>query len=156
MKILLFHGRGIISWLIRFQTRGQYSHAAVMLRDGRVIEAWQGSGKHFWRNGGVRELPGLKEGKEGIDAFEIQDLNEEQETRLQTWLLDQVGTKYDYRGVIRFITRARKGDVKKLFCSELVFEGCLQVGITLLARTHSWEVPPDWLKRSTMLKSTGL
>lgn len=154
MKILLFHGRGIISWLIRFQTRGDYSHAAVMLRDGRIIEAWQGSGKHLWLNNGVRELPGPKYGTQGIDVFDIQGITEEQEARMHDWFLAQVGKKYDFLGVIRFVTREKRGDVKKFFCSELVFEGCLQAKIELMARTKSWEVPPDWLKRSTLLKKS--
>src|SRR5579871_2617400 len=41
MRIALYQGKSLISLLIRWQTRSQYSHAAFLLDDGSVIEAWQ-------------------------------------------------------------------------------------------------------------------
>src|SRR5215469_1941664 len=41
MRIALYQGKSLISLLIRWQTRSRYSHAAFLLDDGSVIEAWQ-------------------------------------------------------------------------------------------------------------------
>jgi hypothetical protein len=42
--VLLFRGKGVISTLIRWQTRGEYSHAALLMPDGMIVESWQGAG----------------------------------------------------------------------------------------------------------------
>lgn len=40
MRIALYQGKSFISRLIRWQTRSRYSHAAFLLDNGNVIEAW--------------------------------------------------------------------------------------------------------------------
>lgn len=148
LRVLLFHGRGLISALIRWQTRSEYSHAAIMLDDGSIIEAWQGAG--------VRKLPGLKRGTEGIDAFELtQPCNHLAVLEfLDTVLVDNHG--YDYLGVFRFVTRRRAKQNKKWFCSELVFAAIQAGGLNLFERTEPWEVSPGLLARSPYLRQVPL
>ena len=140
MKILLFKGRGIISKLIAWQTRGKYSHAALLIdhdlriedpetgkvivyKAGTIIESWGGSLKSFFRRGGVRKLDGLKDW-DGVDTFSVPELTPEMELEGMLWLHDVVKRKvpYDFKGVWRFVKRTKTGDLKKLFCSELDFE----------------------------------
>ena len=148
LRVLLFHGRGLISTLIRWQTRSQYSHAAIQLNDGSIIEAWQGAG--------VRKLPGFTRGTEGIDAFEITAPYNHLAVLefLDSVLVDNDG--YDYFGVLRFVSRRRARDNKKWFCSELVFAAIQAGGLNLFERTQPWEVSPGLLARSPYLRPVPL
>lgn len=149
MKVALFHGRGVISALIRWQTRAaRYSHAAIVDDDGTVYEAWQGAG--------VRRLPALAPG-DGVTLFEIDGIREVQKARVRQYWINHIanGTRYDYVGVLRFVTRRRKGDDSKLFCSEAVFNSLKAANIELFARTEGWEVSPDLLSRAPLLREAG-
>lgn len=148
LRVLLFHGHGLISALIRWQTRSDYSHAAIQLDDGSIIEAWQGAG--------VRKLPGLKRGIEGIDAFEITAPYDHLAVLefLDSVLVDNDG--YDYWSVVRFVSRRRAKQNKKWFCSELVFAAIQAAGLNLFQRTHPWEVSPGLLARSPHLRPVAL
>ena len=62
LLIALFRGRGLISALIRWQTRGRYSHAAIIQHGRVIIEAWAGKGVRKtrltdWRDVDVYEVP---------------------------------------------------------------------------------------------------
>lgn len=102
---------------------------------------------------GVRRLPGFVPAKgEQIDLFTIEcylpNLADAQE-----WLNIQVGKKYDYGAVVRFITRQqedRKGS-GKFFCSELVFAFVRKAGLNLLERIEPWAVDPGRLSTSPYL-----
>ena len=147
MNVLLFHGRGFISWAIRCQTRGRYSHAALELQDGSIIEAWQGSG--------VRHLKELKRGWDGVDRYRTRlALPDDIEYKPEATAMSLLGTPYDYVGVLRFLTHRAKGDLKKLFCSELVIEVFAAAGYPLL-NAPGWAVSPDQVAWSTKLIKTN-
>jgi hypothetical protein len=140
--VLLFRGRGIISSLIRWQTRGTYSHAAFLLRDGRIVEAWQGRGVH------VRELDSF----DGIARFSIPEMTDEQWDVALGYALSQVGKGYDYWGVLRFLSRRMQPENDRWFCSELVVESLNQAGVYPFKRTRPSEVSPGLLSISPILK----
>lgn len=142
LQVAIFRGIGMISALIRWQTRSPYSHAAVMFDDGEIIESWPGKG--------VQLLPALKRGTDGIEFFDV-PVSTGQKQAITTWLLAQLGRKYDYVGVLRFVSRRKATDGPRWFCSELVFEAFRQAGVDLLARTQAWEVSPGLLARSPLL-----
>ncbi len=169
MRIALYQGKSLISLLIRWQTRSRYSHAAFLLDDGSVIEAWQpcvreisGTGlpaRQFLEPHGRdtratispalsrQHTPGTT-----VDIFKfITPLTPEENRHLEYLARRDVGTPYDYRGIVRFLTRQRDGRSRRLFCSEQVFARCQQIGRPLLDRTEAWRVPPDWLARSPHL-----
>lgn len=142
MKLLLFKGRGFISRLIRWQTRSKYSHAALLLSDGRtIIEAWQGAGVR------VKEITDWTD----VDLFEIEGLTPLVETRAYSFACDQVGKKYDYWGVIRFVSRRHMPANEKWFCSELAFAALEIAGLRLLERIDASEVSPHLLSLSPLL-----
>lgn len=139
--ILLFHGRGAISALIRWQTRGNYSHAALMdASDGSIIEAWQGAGVRRRR----------LEDWSGVDAFNVQGMTPEMWAEACAWAASHIGDRYDYRSVFRFMTRKDCSPDDVWFCSEIVFAALEHVGIRLL-RTDAWRVSPEMLSMSPLL-----
>lgn len=144
MRFALYKGTSIISRAIEWQTRGKYSHAAMILNDGSVVEA-----KEFI---GVRRTLGLKSPKGvRVEVFEVQTSPLE-DLIIKNFLLAQIGKRYDYSMVLRFITRQGYDpeSKKKWFCSELVFAAFRKAGIRLFERTQAWEVPPQMLARSPL------
>lgn len=120
IRYAFFRGRGVISWAIRTFTRGEYSHVGVWFEDKTLYEAWQGSGKHLWRNSGVRRIPNWKPSG-GIDIYKL-EVTERQYEDAQRYAESQVGTGYDYRGVIRFVTKCKPPEDTNNFCSAYAFD----------------------------------
>jgi uncharacterized protein YycO len=140
-SILLFKGRGFISRAIRWQTRGQYSHAALLQPNGTIIEAWQGNGVRIkaivdWRD---------------VDVFYVDGMTEQQWEAALSFARKEVGCGYDYWGVIRFVSRSVMPKNNKWFCSELVFASLFHAGVLLLHRVNSSEVSPSMLSYSPLL-----
>ena len=142
-RILLFRGKGFISWGIRTQTRSQYSHAAILMPDGRIVEAWQGAGAGVQ----IKTLDDYT----GIDAFIVKGMNDTEWRLAIDYALSQVGSKYDYWAIVRFISRPSMPTNDKWFCSELVFASLARAGINLLERITASEVSPGLLSFSPIL-----
>lgn len=143
--IALHRGPGLIGTLIRWQTRSPYSHASIVLRQAAVIESREGIG--------VRWLSKLQPAAgEQIDLFAV-ELTIDQANKLEAFLLAQLGKRYDWSSVLRFVSRrqASRRSREVWFCSELVFAAFQHVGINLLARTEPWEVSPGLLSRSPLI-----
>lgn len=142
MKIALFKNKSIISSLIKWQTRSEYSHAAIIV-DDKLIESIEFEG--------VRVKNELNVKKNCfVDIYEI-DVTEEQKRVIIDFLANQIGKKYDYTMVIRFITRQQESrkSSNKWFCSELVFAAFAKAGIVLLNNVEPWEVSPALLSMNT-------
>lgn len=143
--VLLFRGRGILSSLIRWQTRSAYSHAALHLGSGRIIESWQGAGVRVaslndWSN---------------VTQFRVRGMTGEQWQRALTFAHYEIGAGYDYLGVIRFVSRRRLPLNERWFCSELVFASLKFGGVRLLERTEAAEVSPGMLALSPLLEEVS-
>lgn len=144
-KILLFRGRGFISWLIRWQTRSEYSHAALMLPDGSIIEAWMTKGvRQHWLKDWI-----------DVDVFSVHGMTPEQWARAINYARAQIGKKYDWLAVIRFLSRFRQPPNDRWFCSELVFQAIEIAGIRLLRYVRAGEVSPGLLARSPFLSDAN-
>lgn len=145
LRVAMFRGRGILSALIRWQTWSSYSHAAIVLPDGYIVEAWH-------RGPGVRRK--LLKSTKGVDVFNVKGLTEEQSAVAEKFAMDQIGQKYDYFGVLRFLNRRKVGDNGKWFCSELVYAAFKAAGVHLLSKdTQPNMVSPGLLSRSPLLFS---
>ena len=158
----------MISRLIRWQTRSAYSHIAVrftqdmwvkldgarekIIKAGSVIEAWKG---------GVRMAGSISSSHEPgtrVDLFEFKaPLDEREMQTLAAFMVRQLGKGYDYRSIVRFLTREPVDHWRrtKWFCSELAFEACLTAGRNLLERCAAWEIPPRDIPRSPLLWPAG-
>lgn len=140
--VLLFRGRGFISRAIRWQTRSRYSHAAARMPDGRIIEAWQGAGVR------VKRLSDWSD----IDAFRVRGMTGAQWETAICLMRAQLGKAYDYRGVLRFLSRRGPKEDDRWFCSELVFHALHHAGVDLLARVGAGAVSPAMLSWSPLLE----
>jgi uncharacterized protein YycO len=125
--------------LISYYTRGIYFHAAVII-GGVLYES--------------REFKGvLRREPEAIDPLNFDDFyieaNDQQIEQMTAFAERQLGKKYDYAMVVRFITKQKqsKASIGKWFCSELVFAVLKKAGIKLL-NCQAWEVSPVHLAKS--------
>jgi len=146
MRIALTRGNHIVSRLIRRFTRGQYSHAAMILKDDSVIESV---------SKGVCKFPKLQLGKNETANIYWVETTKEQEKIIEEFLHKQVGKKFDnwmIFGFILFTGKERRKSRKRWFCSELVFAAFEKAGINLLERTEPWLISPTMLSYSPKLK----
>ena len=133
IQYLAYRGVSPLSKSIRWQTRGQYSHIAIHnIETNQVVEALAGpTRKDFWRRNGKVYLadspsqyhtPGTY-----IDTLTLKDPEFPHD---EAWAhaLTLVETPYDYRGVIRFVSRRAMDVNGKLFCSEAATENMIAVG----------------------------
>jgi hypothetical protein len=143
--VLLFRGRGILSSLIRWQTRSAYSHAAIHLGDGAIIESWQGAGvRRTW----LRDWS-------NVTQFGVRGMTGAQWRRAIDFAEAEIGAGYDYLGVVRFVSRRRLPLNERWFCSELVFAALEAAGVRLLERTEAAEVSPGMLALSPYLEEVS-
>jgi len=144
-RVALFNGDGVVSWLIKKQTRSKYSHAALLLpgTTNRVIESREFKG--------VR-LHTLDESDyQLIDWFAIPSMSDAEYDTAISLFMGQLGMPYDYWSVARFITKKPARENGKWFCSEIVFKTLADAGTRLLARIPSAEVSPAHLGISPLL-----
>lgn len=140
-RVLLFRGRGLISAAIRWQTRSEYSHAALLMPDGRILESWQGAGVR------VKEITDWTD----VDRFTVPALTDTGWGKVLDFAWAQIGSGYDYTGVLRFVSRRKSPENNRWFCSELVFAALVQTGLPILARIDAAEVSPALLALSPHL-----
>lgn len=140
-RVLLFRGRGVISALVRWQTRSVYSHAALLLPDGQILESWQGAGVR------VRSFSDWS----GVECFSVHGATPAKWRQAVDFGLQQVGSGYDYVSVLRFISRRNAPDNGRWFCSELVAAALQVAGLPLLSRVDPAEVSPAMLSWSPLL-----
>lgn len=143
--VLLMAGKGIYSSLIRWQTWSDVSHAAFLLPDGNILESWPSSGVR------IRDYPVGP----GIETYTVPDISPQEWTRVLDFAKTQIGKKYDYLSILRFISRSKSEMDDLWFCSELVFESFNQAGIHLLERIKSYQVSPGTLRLSPRLHKYG-
>jgi len=137
MQVLLYQGLSIVSKLIRLQTRSKFSHAAVRLTDGSVVESWASDG--------VRHMKTALDGHHPATIISIFHVDGDYSPELvEKFLLDQVGKKYDFRSVFRFMSRRDAStDPGPWFCSELVIAAFRAGGLDLLHGPASHISPRD-------------
>lgn len=141
MFVCLYKGNGFIDRAIQLQTRSHYSHASLLFDDGDVIEAIQFVGVHQTT---LTVQPGCS-----VDLYSV-NCTPEQEKRAKEYAVKQLGKPYDYRSIVRFLTREDDYDFDQAewFCSELAFQCCWQAGIHLLQNIKAWAVSPGILSLS--------
>ena len=147
----LYKGTSPISRIIRWRTWSDYSHAAWLEETEpykyEVYEAWQNGGvQHHQDYHSSNHKPGTL-----IDLFRV-DMTMDQHFRAIGFLKCEIGKKYDFRGVLKFITRTGGQDQGAWFCSELIMAACLWVDCPLLCRVEPWKVDPGMLRLSPKLE----
>lgn len=142
MVIELHKGTGLIGNLIKWQTRGVYSHASIMIDSDLSFESKEFKGVGF-----------SSRKNKNIDYYLIQ-LSLSQQLKAVEFIDKVNGAKYDYKMVFRFMTRLNESNntKNKYFCSELVFCLLKFCGINLFNNTEGWQVSPHLLSRSIKLE----
>lgn len=146
--IALYRGKSIVSKLIRWQTRSEYSHAAWLCEDGSVYEAWN-SGFERNLNLGKAHLPGTV-----IDLFDIDGLTPEKRRVIEAYFDGELGAPYDYWGVLKFLSRRDAPSDDRWFCSEVVTSGLYRAGLHIFNPGFAppWKVYPGELAFSPLTK----
>lgn len=146
IEIGLYKRNNLVSKIIRFLTRGQYSHSAIKINNF-VFEA-----KEFNR---VCESTDwiIKKG-DSIDIYAI-EIPSSEKLKLANFLGQQIGKKYDYMmvlGFLFFVTSEKRRSRGKWFCSELIFAALKKINVIILNNVEAWKVHPSELSYSPLLK----
>ena len=145
MKLAFYKGNSLVSHLIRWKTRGPYSHVAVMFDNGGILEAWQGSDS-------VRWIDSLSDGHTPGTAVDVYSVNVGYD-ELDAYLFarSKVGQPYGYRTVLKFLTYTSGDDPASWICSEIALEVVRKAGVDLLSRVDAYKVSPVMLSWSPLL-----
>lgn len=145
-RIALFRGTGIISALIKIQTRSEYSHAALVIPGtiNTVIEAKEFAGVQ------TREL--TEHDMRSVDFYAVPEMTDQEYDLAMHAAHAEIGKRYDYWSVVRFLTKTPASENNRWFCSEFVHKMLADAGHRLLHRIPSAEVAPSWLSYSPKTK----
>ena len=132
--VLGYRGKSLISKLIRWQTRSQYSHVSVEI-DGQNYEAWHIGGvvRRSWNEGHTS----------GTQVDVLRPVNTVNVVRMRHFLEQQIGKGYDYKGVLRFLSRRDERLDNRWFCSELVAQAFIEGMCVLQNMRPSYLTPRD-------------
>jgi uncharacterized protein YycO len=153
VKLHFWNGTGLSASVVRWWTRGPYSHAAIEIR-GNCYDSMVLHGVRTWPMG---QWP--KQLGEPVVTFEIKhelfDLNSSNQDLIEKWLLSKVGAPYDYFGILNFLFKGSElaWSRNRFFCSEFILEA-LQVGAChLVPRCDPYKINPNILSYSLGLRS---
>jgi len=149
--ILLYRGTSLIDRLIKWQTRSMYSHAAILLPNGNIIESYPGIGVRL-RESKINGWDFDCDLNCFVDLYDVPEATPAQWLRAIDFCYAENGAGYDWKGIARFVTRLPGGDPQRWFCSELVAAAFRAAGVPLLARIEPWAVSPELLSISTKLR----
>ena len=141
-SILLFRGTGVIDTAIRFETRSEFTHAAIRVGPFSVVESYPGVG--------VRERTITQEELNTCAEFAVPGCDW---TKALAFARGEIGCGYDWINVSRFMTRLRgRQSDRRWFCSEFVFAAVAAGGMILLANIEAWQVSPRDLSLSPIYR----
>ena len=135
MILLAYQGVSPLSRLIRWQTRSIYSHIAIS-HEGQVVEALGTRGRVVLaENYRQYHTPGTV-----VDVLDVPGVDPD---LAWDFALEQVGKPYDYRAIVKFVTRRPATENGRWFCSELASAACSAGGVELLRIPHHESSPRD-------------
>jgi hypothetical protein len=157
-QVVAYSGRGAGSKLIKWGTRGRFSHLSL-----RFLEIEKPIRDMVFDKFALRIAPDYEVESlqfKGVigHSFERQDnqvVFNFKHDEAQAWVIlrtaiNLLGSGYDYRGIGGFLSRRSKHNPSKFFCSELVAYCLIKAGIVLL-----W-LPPFKQAPNTTVSSTLL
>jgi len=142
--VLLFTGGDPIAMLVKWQSRSMYSHAAMLIPGTTtVIESYP-----FY---GVRKRVLTARDWERVHAYAVPGMTPRQWAAARQWAELQLGKWYDWRNVLRFVSRLPGRVNDRWFCSELVF-AALERSYRRVLQTAAEYVDPGHLPTSPLLQ----
>ena len=153
LQVAAYIGRSNVSRAIQLFTRAGFngpSHVAI--RDtltGLVYEAWEPHGVRILPHLGCDHMPGTR-----VDLYDWHlDAGDVEEVLV--FCGSQVGKKYDFLGILGFVTKRARDDAGKWFCSELVTAAGNLTTRPLIVRTNPRNVAPVHVCWSPALQYHG-
>lgn len=147
--VALYRGTSLVSRLIRWQTWSDYSHAALLLPDGSVIEAWHKGGVQRHAHLGEVHTPGTQ-----VDLFRVAAPVEWDAALMSA--TEHLDKGYAFSNIARFLLRLGAMDgcrhPERLICSQLVHLIVEDGGVRLLHRICASRVSPRDLSISPLLR----
>lgn len=123
-RILLFNNSGLLSRLIKMQTRCQFSHVGYHLGAGHVVEAWPPRVRiHHYNN------------LSNARAFVIRGASAHDHYEIGRRMKIRVGCLYDFRSVIRFLAWQKDSFDENWFCFELMHFAMRMQGFPISAQS---------------------
>lgn len=126
--IIFVEGDGIVSWLIKKVTKGNFSHVAFFLDDYNIIEAeWNTKCRII----DIRETDYLEKNHAIIHA----PLNNEQLNMLHVIIYQFLGKKYDFKLILKLLIKYifnitfKNDNPNEVICSELVGHLLISLGV---------------------------
>lgn len=123
--VYFFETGGLASSLIRFFTFSQWNHVGIKIGD-KFYHSNYKNGVHCISDGDPNTQ--VKGSVSNFDVIPIRLTNEQYE-KMDKFLSDQCGKKYDLTALFAFPFRKNWSDDKEWFCSELVAAVLHRVGI---------------------------
>lgn len=146
--IIAFSGNKIISRLIRWVTKSDINHVAIMVGDNVLMEtAWNG----------VR-LRRLKESEKNYKILRYEGLTYGQKKGISCFVLNSVKTKYDYKlffGIglnLLFGLDTKWNNKNRYICAQLILKAYKSVGINLVPGYSEHNIIPDDIIKADRLK----
>lgn len=174
--IVLFAGKGLISWLIQKITNNQYSHVGMVLRiDGfDFVTIWESTilgdtpDIFHQKKKGVQIVQLSKriknyKGKIAIRMLHDFEFGEEQE-KIITQLRHEINNRPYEKNYLSLIKSAwdgklgknKKKDLSSLFCSELVAEAYMRLGLIAKDQVSSEYTPADFSEQGALKLIQGV
>lgn len=151
VRLAFYKGTSFTSKLIKWFTRGEYSHVGILFQDGTVIEAWEPNGVRLSKSLGEVHEPGTV-----VDIYGLADeVNFDCQREAYYWVQGELGKPYDWAGIFQFLTKGDRSrqecnHPEKWFCSEISMAFMDRASYALL-NCDAFKVPPFQLSTSPRL-----
>lgn len=175
--IVLFSGKGFISWLIKKVTKNEYSHVGMIIRiDGFDFVA-------LWESTTLSDVPDIwHKKKKGVQIVQLSErlrhydgkvavrlLHDfefgENENKIITELRHEVNNRPYEKNFLSlaksaldstFLGKNKKKDLSSLFCSELVAEAYMRLGLIAKNQISSEYTPADFSEKRNLKLLKGV
>jgi hypothetical protein len=141
IQFIFFEGKSLLSQLVKFFTRSNFSHVAYLHPDGYLIEAWPENSRNLL--GAKWRISSFDDHTKGT-RYKIVSKETDKSIRVKE-LFEFVSFQrvpYDYLGLISFVIPFRLSINGHWFCSEGCYEVLRYVGLMPL-EIPGWKMNPD-------------
>ncbi len=163
--ILMFKGEGLLSSIIKWKTKSEYSHAGIVAWWNDRLMVLEAIGK------GVETRPisyALKHYHGSIDYFRSKDeagIKDADRSKMISFAQEQLGKEYAKRHLVKFFFKLlfnaklskkdKSGPVSKFFCSQYVSAIYQKAGFDLKMNLSDKFTSPNEIASSPLLEKVG-
>lgn len=152
--IIFAYPSSLAGELIAKRTNSRFSHVAVYVGNGRVVESDMFIKTHKVR---LMDTPYGKSGR--YEVMTCRNITPRQRKLIMVYVLSKLGTKYDYKQIAAILIRLTTGirleslnHPHRFICTELIYEAYKYAGIELLEGYPGGSVSPEEMRWSEHLE----